>query len=470
VSAAGPARELAARVSSGALPALEVAREHVERVLARNPALNAIVGFDADAVLAEARQVDRRLEAGESLPMAGVPFTAKDNLWVGGRRVSQGSRLFADFVAPRDAWAVARLRAQGAVLLGITNCSEFACKGVTDNPLHGATRHPLDPRLTPGGSSGGAVAALGAGMGLVALATDAGGSTRRPAAHCGLVGHKPSAGLIPHPWGFAEPNYGQSVIGVIARDVADCAWAFDRLIAYDAGDPAGVPVEVALGAGDAIGVDPPRGLRIAWSPRLGIDLAVDDDVLAALEARVAALRAAGWTVVDADPCWPEGVREYPLLALQQAGLHALYGTRLACERDAIDPVLVAQIEAGAAQTPATLAAVLRLRERIAAALGRFFESHDLLLCPTAPVVAWPIGELGPATIGGRPAGPRGHAAFTPLFNGAGLPACSVPAGTVRGLPVGLQLVGARLEDATVLQAAALVERLGVGGGGAAGTS
>jgi aspartyl-tRNA(Asn)/glutamyl-tRNA(Gln) amidotransferase subunit A len=114
--------------------------------------------------------------------------------------------------------------------------------------------------------------------------------------------------------------------------------------------------------------------------------------------------------------------------------------------------------------------VLRLRERIAAALGRFFESHDLLLCPTAPVVAWPIGELGPATIGGRPAGPRGHAAFTPLFNGAGLPACSVPAGTVRGLPVGLQLVGARLEDATVLQAAALVERLGVGGGGAAGTS
>lgn len=456
----GPsAREVARRVAAREWRAVDVAREHVERVRRLGPALNAIVQFDAAQVLREAADVDRRLDAGERLPMAGVPFTAKDNLWVGGRRVSQGSRLFDDFVAPRDAWAVARLRERGAVLLGITNCSEFACKGVTDNPLYGATRHPADPSLTPGGSSGGAVAALGAGMGLIALGTDAGGSVRRPAAHTGLVGHKPSTGLIPHPWGFAEPNYGNSVIGVLARDVADCAWAFDQLVAYDAADPAGVPVPVAIAAESAVGTDPPREVRIAWSPRLGCGFAIDDDVLAALQARVDALRAAGWTVVDADPAWPGGVREYPLLALQHAGLHALYGARLATDRDRIDPVLAAQIEAGGHCTPQQLLEVLRLRERIAAALARFFESFDLLLCPTAPVVAWPLEALGPATIGGLPAGPRGHAAFTPLFNHAGVPACSVPAGTVRGLPVGLQVVASRFEDARVLQLAGLLERL-----------
>jgi aspartyl-tRNA(Asn)/glutamyl-tRNA(Gln) amidotransferase subunit A len=153
------ARECAVRVNARSLAATVVARHYIERVQRLNPALNAIVQFDPEAVLAEAQRVDQRLAAGESLPMAGVPFTVKDNLWVEGRTITQGSRLFAHFIAPRDAWAVARLRALGAVVLGITNCSEFACKGVTDNLVYGATRHPLDVSLTPGGSSGGAVAA-----------------------------------------------------------------------------------------------------------------------------------------------------------------------------------------------------------------------------------------------------------------------------------------------------------------------
>jgi len=449
------ARALAAQVIDGALRATEVARHFVARVEAINPGLLAIVQFDPDRVLREAAEVDRRLAAGESLPLAGVPITVKDNLWVEGYRITQGSLLFEDFIAPRDAWAVARLRALGAVVLGITNCSEFACKGVTSNLIYGATRHPTDPALTPGGSSGGAVSALASGLGLLALATDAGGSTRRPAAHCGLVGLKPSAGMIPHPWCFAEPNYGLSVIGVLARDVADCAWTYDLLAAYDAGDPAGVPIPSGLEAGTL--AEPRRDLRIAWSPRLGCDFAIDDDVLAALQARVDALRAAGWHIDDADPAWPDEAREYPLLALQQAGLQALYGHRLASERERIDPNLVMQIEAGARCTPADIARALRLRERISHALGNFFERYDLLLCPTAPVTAWSLEDLGPPLIGGQPAGPRGHAAFTPLFNYCGVPACSVPAGLVRGLPVGLQAVAQRYEDATVLRMARVIE-------------
>ncbi len=451
------ARDLAAAVQARGVAATAVAEHFIDRVQRLNPALNAIVQFDPARVMAEAQAVDRRLAVGEQLPLAGVPVTVKDNVWVEGYAQTQGSLLFDGFVAPRDAWVVARLRALGAVVLGITNCSEFACKGVTTNLVYGPTRHPEDPALTPGGSSGGAVAALAAGLGLLAIGTDAGGSTRRPAAHTGLVGLKPSPGLIPHPWGFAEPNYGLSVIGLFARHVADAAWLFDHLLAFDAGDPAAPPLAAALGVGELD--PPPRSLRIGWSPRLGCDFAVDDDVAMALQAKVDALRAAGWTIEDADPAWPEGTREYPLIKLQHAGLHALYGARLAAERARIDPDLAAQIELGAGVTALDVARALRLRERIAHALSTYFERHDLLLTPAAPVTAWPIGQLGPPVIGGRPAGPRGHAAFTPLFNYAGVPALSVPAGRVRGLPVGLQVVAPRYEDARALRFAAVVEAL-----------
>lgn len=449
------ARALAASVQAREVTAAAVATHFIERVERLNPALNAIVQFHPERVRAEAAEVDRRLTEDQHLPLAGVPVTIKDNVWVEGYVQHQGSLLYDGFVAPRDAWVTARLRALGAVVLGITNCSEFACKGLTTNLVYGPTRHPQDLSLTPGGSSGGAVAALASGLGLLAIGTDAGGSTRRPAAHTGLVGFKPSPGLIPHPWGFAEPNYGLSVIGLFGRDVADTAWLFDHLLAFDAGDPAAPPLPVALGAGDLL--PPPRSLRIGWSPQLGCDFAVDDDVAAALQARVDAWRADGWAVTDADPAWPEGTREYPLIKLQHAGLHALYGARLAAERHRIDPDLAAQIEQGASVTPAEVAAALRLRERISAALAGYFQRFDLLLTPTAPVTAWPLSQLGPAQIGGRPAGPRGHAAFTPLFNYAGVPALQVPAGRVRGLPVGLQVVAPRYEDARALAFAAAVQ-------------
>jgi len=449
---------LAARVSAGAPSAVEVARFFIGRVERLNPALNAIVQFDPAAVLAEAASVDARLAAGETLPLAGVPFTVKDNLWVAGRRISQGSRLFDDFIAPRDAWSVARLRALGGVVLGITNCPEFACKGVTGNLLYGVTRHPLDLSLTPGGSSGGAAAALAAGLGLLALGTDAGGSTRRPAAHCGLVGMKASSGLIPHPWGFAEANFGVSVVGILARHAADCAFVFDQLLAYDANDPAGVPIAAGL----QVSVAPPlerSRLRLAWSPHLGCDFAVDVGVMRRLSRQVDALRTDGWCIEQADPAWPDAVREYPLNVLQHAGLYALYGDRLAAARDRIDPDLVAQIEAGRRVTPAQVAGAVRLKEKIGQSLANFFDSYDLLLCPTTPVTAWPADLPGPTVIGGMPAGPRGHAAFTPLFNHCGVPACSVPAGRVDGLPVGLQVIGPRMEDARVLQFVGEVERL-----------
>jgi aspartyl-tRNA(Asn)/glutamyl-tRNA(Gln) amidotransferase subunit A len=448
------AAEVAARVNARNTGAQEVARSVLKRLDAVNPQLNAVIQQDADWTLSLAREVDRRVAAGEHLPLAGVPLTVKDNIWVQGRRIAQGSLVFKDFTAPTHAWAVQRLLDQGAVIVGITNCSEFACKGVSNNRVYGITRSPWDPRLTPGGSSGGAVSATAAGIGALALATDAGGSTRRPAAHTGLVGMKPTFGLIPCGPGFDEPNFGLSVMGQIGRNVADVALMWQQLLGHSHGDwgsqkPASTHADLHS--------PPPRSLRIAWSADLGCGFSIDSDVLARLEALVRQLQADGYTIEQAAPLWPDGVREYPLLKLQQAGLAALHGK--ARDEGLLDPDIAAQIDLGRQHSAEDIARLLILREHIYAAYAAFFDRYDLLLCPTTPTVSWPVEQLGPAEIGGVPAGPRGHAVFTPLFNYAQAPACSVPAGMVRGLPVGMQIVGRRYGDAGVLEMAAHLERL-----------
>lgn len=452
------ARETAQAVNQRRLGAQEVAQSVLQRLEAVNPQLNAVIGHEAAWTLAQAQAVDARVARGESLPLAGVPVTVKDNIWVKDRRITQGSRVFQNFVAPRDAWAVERLRSLGAVIVGITNCSEFACKGVSNNLVHGITRSPWDVRLTPGGSSGGAVSATAAGIGALALATDAGGSTRRPAAHTGLVGMKPTFGLIPCGPGFDEPNFGLSVMGQIGRDVADVALMWQHLLGHTHADwgsqAAGLtPLHAPIDA------PPARTLRIAWSADLGCGFAIDADVRQTLQALVERLRSEGYTIVDAAPAWPDGVREYPLLKLQQAGLAALHGAALDADPEILDPDIAAQVRLGRQHSAQDIAALLILREHIYAAYAQFFEQHDILLCPTTPTVSWPVEQLGPSEIGGQSAGPRGHAVFTPLFNYAQAPACSVPAGLVRGLPVGLQVVGPRYADGTVLAMAAHLERL-----------
>ncbi len=452
------AHDLANSVQTRQVSAVEVAENSLARLQAINPMLNAVIEHNDRWTLQQAAEIDRRLSAGEHLPLAGVPVTIKDNLWVEGRRITQGSRLFEHFIAPESAWPVLRIQAMGAVLIGITNCSEFACKGVSNNLPHGKTRSPWNLALTPGGSSGGAVSATAAGIGALAMATDAGGSTRRPAAHCGLVGMKPTFGLIPCGPGFDEPNFGLSVIGQIARDVRDASLMFDSLRGFSAADWGSQPVDmVRISA--VLGEAPSRQLRIAFSHDLGCDFAIDTGVRLRLEQAVARLAGDGYRIEQAAPIWPAGVREYPLLKLQQAGLAALHGDAFDEDASRIDPDLQAQIRLGRGYSGVEIAEVLLLREQIYAACAKFFQSYDLLLCPTTPVVSWPLDQLGPTMIGGKAAGPRGHAGYTPLFNYCQSPACSVPVGLVDQLPVGLQIVGARYADPLVLKMAAHLERL-----------
>ena len=451
------ARRLAQRIREGELTAVGVHDTFAARIAALNPALNAIIASDWGRSRAEARRADARGAAGERSPLLGVPYTVKDNIWVEGRVVSQGSALFADFVAPRDALVVARMREAGAVLLGVTNCSEFACKGVTTNRLHGPTRNPWDLTRTPGGSSGGAASAVAAGLCPIAITTDGGGSTRRPAALVGAVGMKPSGGLVAHSHGFEEPVFGNSVIGQITRSVGDVAAVLDVISGPDVADPMsmGAPIDHDF----VSQLDrAPRARRIAFSPRLGLGFAVDDDVARAVRSAVDRLAASGATIEEADPAWPEGTSEQALMPLQLAGLAALYGERYRDRRWDVDPDIAVQIEAGLKTNGAEVARALLFRDELYRRLADFFRTYDLLLTPTVPCTAWPFTKLGPDRIEGRAVAPRAHAAFTPIFNHTYLPACSVPCGLDRnGLPIGLQIVGPRFADADLLSLAAGVE-------------
>lgn len=450
--------EVVALVRSRRVSAREVADAMLDHLAKVNPALNALIDVDPQAVRDEADAVDRQLaQDPAALRLPGAQFSVKDNLWVQGRHVGQGSRLFADFVAPASALAVDRARRAGGAVLGISNCSEFACKGVTTNLVHGATRNPWDLQRTPGGSSGGAAAAVAAGIGHFALCTDGGGSTRRPAAHSGVVGFKPSAGAIAHPVGFAEPVFGNSVVGIMARRVADVAAVFDTIAGPDRRDPMCVPGADA--APLRAGLDRPAArLRIAYSPRLGLEVPVDAEVLLAIERAARWLADAGADVIEADPPWPSGTSEDALMPLQLAGLAALHGDAFRRDPTAFDPDIAVQIERGLGLGAADVARALLHRDAMYAALAPFFDAHDLLLSPTTPCVAWPLDQLGPKMIAGRSVAPRAHAVFTPAFNHLYAPACSVPIGLdAQGLPIGAQLAGWRGRDADVLRAAAQIE-------------
>ena len=445
--------EIAQAVRSGRSSAREQTTEALRRIALLNGALNAFVSVDPEDALARAAAVDKRVAAGEDLPLAGVPIAIKDNIWVKGRRITQGSHLFAEFVAPEDAVAVTRLLAAGAVIVGITNTAEFAAKGQTTNLLHGATRHPLNPALTPGGSSGGPVAAVASGMVPFALGTDAGGSSRRPPAHTGLVGFKPSFGAIPYGPGFEEPFFGISCHCPIARTVAEAALAFEVMAGPSPLDPHSIIVESKAATEQ-------RSLRLAFSPKWGLDVPVDPDVVACIARVVDRLRQAGIEIVARDPVWPAGAAETGLAPLQQTGLASLYGEAWQDKPERIDPDLGAQISAGLAYRGTDVTDALLLSERVAVAASGFFASGDVdaLIGPTTPCTAWPVEKLGPDSIDGIAVGPRGHAVFTPLFNHSRQPAISIPCGVDRaGLPIGLQIVMPKLKDRSVLALAARIE-------------
>lgn len=433
------ATELADAMARGALRATDVLEVCLARIAATNPQLGAVIHLDEAGAREAAAESDARHAAGQARgALDGVPLLVKDNIFVRGLPCHWGSAALDGFVPDADEEAVARLRAAGMVILGKTNTPEFAAEGHTISPRHGTTRNPWDPRLTPGGSSGGSVAAVAACMVPVALGTDGGGSIRRPAGHTGLVGLKPSLGLLRREPGFPPVNFDFEVIGPIARSVADLA-LLHRAMA--GGTPRALPAR----------------LRIRYVRRFGAS-PVDAAVLAATDRAAAHLAAMGHAVAPGEaPIDPEEMHRI---------LAVFVNTGIATVLDGLPEGAAARAGASATQRAAAgralsapdyfrnILAVQAFRARMRA----LFREVDVIMTPAAAAQPWPAEEPYPTIIEGRAAAPRDHAVYTGFVNAAGLPGLALPCGPdAAGLPVGFQLVAAQGEDELLLALGAAFE-------------
>ncbi len=447
------ATDLVALYRAKALSPAEVTRAALDRIGRHNPAINAWCYVDRDGAMAAARASEARWHAGAPRGLLdGVPIGIKDNILVAGMPARFGSRLTPAEPREIDAPAAARLREQGAVLLGKTTMPEFGWKATGDSPLTGTTRNPWDTRMTTGGSSAGAVAAAVLGMGPLHLGTDGGGSIRIPAAFTGCFGIKPTRARVP---AFpAAPLGTLAHVGPLARTVADAALALTVISAPDPRDVYALtqPAPDFLEGLD-VGV---RGLRIAYSPRLGYATRVHPEVEKAVATAARTLQGLGASVEEADPDLggdPIALWDTFWWPTMRFTFEA-YGERWRTESD---PLLVAAVDRSPPVSVSDHIRAQLMRADLHNALVRFHERYDLLLTPALPLPAFEVNQLVP------PSGEWGSAwcdwsPFSYPFNLTTQPAASVPCGlTSAGLPIGLQVVGAIGADALVLRACRALE-------------
>lgn len=448
-----PATELSALIRARRLSPVDLTEAVLDRIGRLNPALNAFCTVSDDLAREGAKIAEAALAHGEPLgPLHGIPVSIKDLIFTRGVRTTGGSRLFADFTPDEDAVAVERLRAAGAVILGKTNTPEFGHKGVTDNLLFGPTRNPWNRERTAGGSSGGAGAAVAAGLGPLALGTDGGGSIRIPASFCGIYGLKPSFGRIPSGPGF--PGWETfSVLGPMTRTVRDAALMLDVLAGPDDRDRHSLPRP--NGAYLAAVEEPIAGWSVAWSPTLGY-ARVDPEVARIAEAAAATFEALGCRVETVAGGWEDPEEIFAVMAAAET--YGAWGDRLKADRERMDPTLVRVLERGERVTLGEYLRAARRRRELWSRVQGFLARFDLLLTPTVAVAPFAGEGFGPQEIAGHSATPLAWIAFTFPFNLTGQPAATLPAGFTReGLPVGLQVVGRRHADRQVLAASAAFE-------------
>jgi len=449
------ASEIARLVRSRELSPVEALRASMARVEALNPSLNAVVTLNPRAE-DEARALERRISAGEDVgPLAGVPVGIKDVTQVGGLRCTFGSPLFADHVPGEDALVVRRLRAAGAVILGKTNTPEFAAGGNTWNEVFGRTRNPWNPERSAGGSTGGGAAGLATGMFALAEGTDLGGSLRIPASFCGVVGLRPSVGLVPtvpsdYVWDTMQ------VTGGMARTAEDLGLMLRAVAGPSPEAPLAQPVDgrdfaAAARAGDA------RGLRVAYCRDIA-GIGIDAQVERVCRDAAFALRDAGATVEEVELDLAYGRKAF--LALRGLWFVSMLNPHL--DRLEEFGVNVANnLRAGLKTTVAELGAAEAARKRIRAQFAELFTRFDHLLTPTMAVSPFPVVENYPQTVGGREMETYvDWLAPTFVLSLTGLPVGSVPAGLdPAGMPCGLQVVGRPFGEEQVLATMAVMQRL-----------
>ena len=446
--------------------AVEVADAYLARIAA-SP-LNAFIDVRPESTRAQAREADRRLAAGESSPLLGVPVAHKDIFVTRGWRSTAGSRMLADYVSPFDAAVVERLERAGAVCLGKTNCDEFAMGSSNENSHFGPARNPWDPAAIPGGSSGGAAVAVAADLAPISTGTDTGGSVRQPAAMCGVTGIKPTYGRVSR-YGMIAFASSLDQGGALARSAEDCAALLTAMAGFDPRD------STSLDRPDEdFGRDlarPVEGLRVGL-PREFFGEGLADDVRAAIDAALKTLESLGARLIEVSlPRTELAIPAYYVIAPAEASSNlsrfdgVRYGYRAPEYGDLADMyektrsqgfgdevkrrILVGTYVLSHGYYDAYYLQAQKLRRLIAHDFAAAFAQVDLIAGPVSPTVAWNIGERSDDPV-------RNYLAdiFTLPASLAGLPGMSVPVGFgAQGRPVGLQLVGDYFSEARLLNVA-----------------
>lgn len=440
------ATEMVQRFRGRDLSPVEVARAMLQQIDRLNDTVNAYCLVDHETTLTLAGEAEQRWTDGEPKgPLDGVPVAVKDVFMTPMWPTLKGSRVVdAAGSMGKYSSSTRSLENSGYVPLGKTTTPEFGWKGVTDSPLHGVSRNPWNPDKTPGGSSGGSGSAVALGMGPLALGTDAGGSIRIPAAFCGVVGHKPTFGEVPH-WP-GSPFGTLAHAGPMAWTVADCALMMNVLTQADPRDPQAAPRRnIDYTAGLDAGI---KGLKIGFSPTLGY-VDVNPEVAAAVAKAVAVLEDLGAHVVEADPGFAD-----PLAAFG----HLFYGGAANAMRDigpkkreGMDPQLVNVAEKAAQRSMLDYLGAANERLSLSERMALFHQRYDLLVTPALPITAFTAGREVPEDW--HSTRWPSWAPFSYPFNMTGQPALSVPCGfDAGGLPVALQIVGGRFCDELVLRA------------------
>jgi Asp-tRNA(Asn)/Glu-tRNA(Gln) amidotransferase A subunit family amidase len=429
---------------------LELADEHIRQIERLNPALTAIIDFDAERVRAQARQAG----SGE---LAGLPLTIKSSIATKGHRCEIGSVLNRGSVAEFDAEAVARLRDHGAVFLGATNCPEFLMAYETDNLLYGRTSNPWDLSRSAGGSSGGEAAAIAAGLSAGGLGSDSGGSVREPAHFCGICSLKPTSGRVPGR-GHKPPCIGPfsilGAIGPMGRTVADVSLLFKLLAKQDPIDPASPPVELR-----PISIEDVKTMPIGWFEDDG-RTPVTAETRDAVRDAVRELEQQGFDVRPFRPAWLEAARELWWKFFVQCGA-MFYAPTIRGREEELSPIFRNFLDFARAEPPLTAESLLQAWADCDTVRGRLLvemREFPILLTPVCAVPAFRHGERE-WKIDGATVGYLDAMRYTQWFNVLASPAAVVPVGSSpEGLPIGVQVAGRPFEDERVLAVAAAIER------------
>lgn len=448
--------EAAALIRDGALSPEDLVRDALERIDSWNDATNAFCTVYAEQALSQARSAAEAVARGERLgALHGIPIGVKDLFYTAGLRTTRGSRAFEAFVPDADAPIIERVKAAGAILIGKTTTPEFGWTAASTSRLFGPTRNPWNPALTTGGSSSGSAAAVAARMVPATLGTDGGGSVRVPAAFCGIFAMKGSLGRIPvWPWSATE---ALSHAGPMTLTVADSAYLFDVLKGPHPKDHGCLPDD-GLSYCDEI-KRPVEGMRVAYVPSL-FGTRVDSGIAAQVASAARVVERELDCHVDlVEPDWPDPFEIFETIWVGGRGV--VYGRAVGDRHAELDPGFAHLIDASRQIDLQQYLDATRARAQFSNRVQALLEQYDLLIMPSVPILPFPADRSGPET--GPYADSRSPVAWarwTPFsypFNLTGNPAASLPCGWSDGLPVGLQVVGRRFDDASVLRLSAAFE-------------